>query len=521
VKKISVVIATHGRPVQLQRALISVQQQTYKCHQIVVVSDAMDAETYLNCSLLLRSEDIFSQRSGAPGPAESRNLALKFVTGDYIIFLDDDDTFDLNFFENFAKFEIAHSPSSEIYYTNFQVVNEKIGLKSIDFIDMKSIDLSGYDPLNVFTKNFIPNNCLIYPRQLIADKTFDLHLPYEDWDFLLSACTTAPLRHLSIYGPRVHKNVSEGWEQRGKKNDDRLLDCYVDVYSKHPPPTPFAAAARRELFNSINIDIETMVSNVPDAARYTMLLGKAEDMLDVRASRGRLDHFDALKAGIIFTLWLGPYVMSPSRSAAVQSIFRDAGRPVCFITDSTLLAWEHPDYPFHPAFQYLSEVHRVDYLRCYLMHHYGGGYTDIKPVLQSWTGLFDAFHDPECLALGYPEISPGAVAQLPGEIGQQLRTHYSELIGYCSMIFRRRSILTTEWYRATQLKLETLLPVLQAHPAQHPMDQLGVILPNGVVSEYPLRWTELGGNIFHPLILKYRDQVVKNIRIRPQLQDYR
>jgi hypothetical protein len=131
------------------------------------------------------------------------------------------------------------------------------------------------------------------------------------------------------------------------------------------------------------------------------------------------------------------------------------------------------------------------------------------------------FNESDCLALGYPEISANAVAQLPGELGDQLRTHYAELIGYCSMIFRRRSELTTEWMDATHRKLDALLPVLQVHPAQHPMDQIGVTLPNGTVSEYPLQWTALGGNIFHPVILKYRHRVVKSVGIMPQLHGYR
>jgi hypothetical protein len=37
-----------------------------------------------------------------------------------------------------------------------------------------------------------------------------------------------------------------------------------------------------------------------------------------------------------------------------------------------------PEYPLHPAFKYLSYVHKSDYLRSYFMHFYGGGYADIK-----------------------------------------------------------------------------------------------------------------------------------------------
>lgn len=237
--------------------------------------------------------------------------------------------------------------------------------------------------------------------------------------------------------------------------------------------------------------------------------------------RDRLEQFDAFNAGIIFTLWLGPYVLSDNRSAALQAIFQNSARPVCFITDATLHDWIHPDYPLHPAYPYLSQVHQSDYLRCYLMHIYGGGYTDIKPALRTWTNPFSTLQKSNSLALGYPEISPTAVAQLPGELGEQLRTHYAEVIGFCSMIFKRRTVLSSEWFNATNDKLDSLLDILNQHPAQHPMDRNGVTLPDGVISNYPLQWTELGGNIFHPLILKYREQVIKSNEIIPQLHNYR
>jgi hypothetical protein len=145
----------------------------------------------------------------------------------------------------------------------------------------------------------------------------------------------------------------------------------------------------------------------------------------------------------------------------------------------------------------------------------------VKPVLRPWGDYFRKLGNSDAVALGYPEVSASAVAQLPGELGEQLRQHYAELIGYCSMIFKRRTPLTTEWMSNTHAKLDALLESLKAHPAQHPMDQRSVTLPDGTTSQYPLQWTELGGNIFHPVILKYRQQVLKVQEIMPQLHDYR
>jgi predicted O-linked N-acetylglucosamine transferase (SPINDLY family) len=240
----------------------------------------------------------------------------------------------------------------------------------------------------------------------------------------------------------------------------------------------------------------------------------------VQVGRNQLAHFDALRAGIIFTGWIGKNAMSPERSAALQSIFQHSGRPVVFITDETIKDWEVPGFPFHPAYPLLSEVHKADYLRVYVLHHFGGGYTDIKPILKPWTEHFEKFNETDCLALGYRELSPSSVAQLPGTLGEQLREYYAELIGVCSLIFRRHTALTTEWINNTHRHLDEHFATLQKHPAQHPMDHLGVILPDGSISQYPFEWTGVGGNQFHPAILKFRHRVLQ-ADIIPQLHAYR
>jgi glycosyltransferase involved in cell wall biosynthesis len=459
----------------------------------------------------MRAEDIYIQRGGVPGPAESRNFGMKFVTGDYFIFLDDDDTFHKSFFSDIARYLSKQTDSCHVYYTNCQVINEQFEGENCKHISVQDVDIGAQEVKSVYVKNYIPNNCLIYPKEIALKVTFDTLLPYEDWDFILAAIALKSAKHLPILGPEIHKNIDDDWVQRGKANNDKLLECYLRIYTKHTPPDETVAKMRKEFFASIGLNIEDLISNH----------SSRQPSIEPRLPVDLLMQFDALRAGIIFAFWLGPYAMSPSRSAAVHSIFRDSGRPVCFITDATLAQWELPQYPFHPAFRYLSEVHRADYLRCYLMHHYGGGYTDVKPVIKPWNEHFQVFAESDCLALGYPEISANAVAQLPGELGEQLRLHYTELIGYCSMIFRRRSILTMEWIDATHRKLDAMLPMLKAHPAQHPMDQLGATLPTGVISEYPLSWTEIGGNIFHPIIFKYRKSVTKVQDIMPQLTNYR
>ena len=89
-----------------------------------------------------------------------------------------------------------------------------------------------------------------------------------------------------------------------------------------------------------------------------------------------------------------------------------------------------------------------------------------------------------------------------------MRQSHKELIGLCAFIFKKQTPLTELWLAKTDRLLDEKLSQFERFPAQHSLDQTGVILPNGEPSPYPLRWAELLGEIFHPLIYEYRHELL-------------
>ncbi len=230
--------------------------------------------------------------------------------------------------------------------------------------------------------------------------------------------------------------------------------------------------------------------------------------------------YDGLYAGVIFAFWFGRFPeMSTNRILALNAIFQRTGMPVCLIHDSNFSDWEHPDYPFHPALQYLSAVHKSDYLRAYFMHYYGGGYTDIKQPQRSWAGFFSSLIDSSKWALGYPELSPTGTAELPGDFGQEIRNNYQSIIGMCSYIMRKNTPLTGLYLDSIENILSRKLETLSKHPAQNAFENL--MKNSDGTSEYPLRWTEIGGECLHPLVYLYRNSVLYEPNICPILYGYR
>lgn len=232
-----------------------------------------------------------------------------------------------------------------------------------------------------------------------------------------------------------------------------------------------------------------------------------------------LAQFDALKARTIFCFWTGDEIMSENRLKALWTIFKNTGCPIVFITKDTIQEWVKADAPLHPAFPYLSSTHKADYLRCYLMYHYGGGYTDIKCTTSRWGVFFESLEKSDRQVLGYQELAHG-IPHVTGELGDRIRASHRELIGLCAFIFKRACPLAEVWLSRTNDLLDSKLAALQQSPGQHPLDQTGVVLPDGRKSSYPLRWAEMLGEIFHPLIFEERAQLLQ-APIEPIFSAYR
>ena len=183
--------------------------------------------------------------------------------------------------------------------------------------------------------------------------------------------------------------------------------------------------------------------------------------------------------------------MSDQRKTCLRQLRETCGCRVVLITPETLPAYIVPEVPLHPAYPYLSEVHKSDYLRAYLMHVHGGGYADIKLTMGSWVSAFrDMDRNPTAYINGY-RGGPDDVC------APELGSEWQVLIGAGQFIVRPRTEFTQAWYSEVCRVLDTHLDALRAHPPTHPYDCAPS--PSG----YPLAWTELLGCILNRVQHKY------------------
>ena len=207
----------------------------------------------------------------------------------------------------------------------------------------------------------------------------------------------------------------------------------------------------------------------------------------------------------IFCFWTGDNPMSASR----QQCFNDAEAvldgQLVLVSPAKLESFVKPEYPLHKAYPYLSLVHKADYLRCYFMHHYGGGYTDIKQHTQPWKPAFNLLRDSGSWVVGYREVGKRGVAPVGGRLGGLLRKNWRLLIGNCSYICKPYTSFTYDWYTEQHRRLDGFYDRLVENPGNVMGDNEG----------YPIRWTEILGDIFHPLCLKYSDRILQSDVVKP------
>lgn len=227
------------------------------------------------------------------------------------------------------------------------------------------------------------------------------------------------------------------------------------------------------------------------------------------------DELDKQVDRVIYIFWTGDNEITSNRMEGIKSLEKVCGVEVKLVTPKNLPEYIKEEDPLPEAYQYLSYVHRADYLRSYFMYHYGGGYGDIKTYYKSWAPAFDRLERSDAYVMGYPEVGFwGAACQdIENEnLKRDVFIYWRYLVGNGSYICRPHTRLTAEWHAEAKRRLISMTDELRNHPAQDPF---------GKNSDYPIRWSWLLGAIFHPLCLKYKDKLLKDKALIPSFENYR
>ena len=197
-KKVSVIVPVFNAEKHLRKSVESVINQTYSNWELIIVNDGSTDSSPKICDEYSDNDNrivvIHQQNFGV---SMARNTGVKAATGDYVVFLDADDEFDLNLLED--NIEIIEKNEADILIFNFKHVkngnpaengyslNEIFCGDNKTFFENELCRLMKFDLMNaswnkIIRRDFLVNNNIQF------DELFSI---FEDAMFSVKICRYA------------------------------------------------------------------------------------------------------------------------------------------------------------------------------------------------------------------------------------------------------------------------------------------------------------------------------------------
>jgi len=169
---VSVIIRTIGRP-SLAASVESVVRQGHRPIELVIVNAGGDRLPPLPGT---DSLDVRVVNDGRLNRPRAANAGLSAAAGDWIIFLDDDDTFHPEHLESLLE-TLSRAPDALVAYS------------ATECIDARGISLGAlsgeFDRMRLLAQNYIQIGAALFSSRLVAegyrfDESFE---SFQDWDF--------------------------------------------------------------------------------------------------------------------------------------------------------------------------------------------------------------------------------------------------------------------------------------------------------------------------------------------------
>lgn len=227
---ISIIIPTFNRPKLLKRLLLSIEAQTYRNFEVIIVDDATPLPNdnlaivqAFNCRLPKISYHRMSSSKGAP---YCRNHGISLSHHPYVALVDDDDAWRENKLERQIEEMIKAPKSVGLIYTWTEVLNEKDEL----LYKMTPVH-EGRAVSAILNECFIPSPSVFFRKSALNSiGGFDENLPScQDWEtwirFFKAGYECQVIKEFLTHYYK-HSGTTIGGSPRAKLG-------YLMVYKKH------------------------------------------------------------------------------------------------------------------------------------------------------------------------------------------------------------------------------------------------------------------------------------------------
>lgn len=279
-KKVSVIITTYGNPEKLQRAIDSVLQQTYNCYEILVVDDnnpksEFREETERKMNKYVGDDRIkYIKHERNLNGAAARNTGLKYASGEFISFLDNDDFFLEHRLQKCVKC-LEKQPFSGGVLSYIYILDER-GKRVHTIND----NLLNYNDL-IIDSNLLGSGSNIFLRKDIIDKVgkFDeAFWRYQDVEYMvrvLENCSISLIKDKTLVKDNLDKrktsytklkNAFYQFENKFNKEISQLNNIQYNIYLENR----FSGLRRAAIFENDRTKIKDVKQLIKTYRKLTI-----------------------------------------------------------------------------------------------------------------------------------------------------------------------------------------------------------------------------------------------------------
>jgi len=225
----SVIVPTYNRGHIIAQAIQSVISQTFTNWELIIIDDGSSDNT---CNIIEEFTDVrvnyYYQKNTER--SQARNNGIKLAKGNFICFLDSDDTYCVNHLEVFQQYIKQHNFPKALLFSNPIVIHNQ------NEIQEKVPPFSGNDSLAYILKNsIIPDRVCIH-RNVFENYEFNPQIYIGEDTILWAQITnTYPMFHIDQFTVKylIHDDNSVNLKNNVYRNRlDGLLQLFSQVEIK-------------------------------------------------------------------------------------------------------------------------------------------------------------------------------------------------------------------------------------------------------------------------------------------------
>ena len=228
--KFSIIIPVYNTEMYLRKCLDSVKNQTYKNYEVIIINDGSTDNSLDIINEYTKDKRFKVYNKKNSGLSNTRNYALKYVTGDYICFLDSDDYYDPNLLQEVSKlkyeYDIIQWKTTLVTPEGKKIRKENNTLESkeIEIDELKYVEHLETVGLKCFKTDFFLKNKF----------KFEPNKNFEDYGLIpLCYAKAKKIYNLDYYGHYyVQRNNGIVASTNGNKRMETLLYHYNNLIKK-------------------------------------------------------------------------------------------------------------------------------------------------------------------------------------------------------------------------------------------------------------------------------------------------